>query len=143
MKTSIIKLPAPTWYIVDAEGKTIGFLSSKIAHVLRGKHRPSFSPHQFTGDHIIVVNVEKLAVTQAKMRRKTYVNHTGYPGHIHTRSLKTVFEESPEEVIEKAVKGMLPVNRIRSKMLKNLHVLRGSEHKYAAQKPQPLDLSTF
>jgi large subunit ribosomal protein L13 len=141
MKTTTVPVSAPLWHVVDADGQTIGFVASKVAHVLRGKHRPSFSPHQLCGDHVIVVNAAKLSVTPEKGRRKTYYHHTGYLGHMHTKSLAKMMEETPEEVIEKAVYGMLPKNRLRHQMLRRLHVYAQTEHKYAAQKPQSLDLS--
>ena len=140
MKTTTTPVSAPLWHLVDADGQTIGFVASKVAHVLRGKHRPTFSPHQLCGDHVIIINAAKLAVTPEKGRRKTYFHHTGYLGHSHVKSLAKMMEESPETVIEKAVYGMLPKNRLRPQMLKRMHVLAGAEHKYAPQKPQPLDL---
>lgn len=143
MKTTTVPISAPLWHVVDATGLTIGFVSSKVAHVLRGKHRPSFSPHQLCGDHVIVINVEKLAVTPEKGRRKTYFHHTGYLGHSHVKTLAKMMEKTPEKTIEKAVYGMLPKNRLRHQMLRRLHVHQGDRHKYAAQKPQPLDLSVF
>ena len=142
MKTTTVPVSAPLWHIVDATGLTIGFVSSKVAHVLRGKHRPTFSPHQLCGDHVIVLNVEKLAVTPEKGRRKTYFHHTGYIGHSHIKTLAKMMEETPEKVIEKAVHGMLPKNRLRHAMLRRLHVCRGTEHQYAPQKPTALDLTT-
>ena len=143
MKTSTIPVSAPLWHIVDATGLTIGFVSSKVSTVLRGKHRPSFSPHQLCGDHVIVINVEKLAVTPEKGRRKTYFHHTGRLGHSHIKTLATMMEKTPEKTIEKAVYGMLPKNRLRHQMLRRLHVIKGTEHKYVAQKPTPLDLGTI
>jgi large subunit ribosomal protein L13 len=140
MKTSIVKLPAPSWYLVDADGKTIGFVASKVAHVLRGKHRVSFSPHQFTGDHVVIVNADKLSVPPAKLRRKIYYHHTGYPGHMKRTPLERMIVEKPEHVLEHAIKGMLPRNRLRLQMLRHLHVFRGGEHPYRAQKPSDLSL---
>jgi large subunit ribosomal protein L13 len=142
MKTSTIPPADPKWLIVDAAGQSIGRMSAKIAHVLRGKHRPSYSPHQLCGDHVIVINAAKLDVTPSKGRRKTYVHHTGYLGHIHFKSLTKMMEEKPETVIEKAVFGMLPRNRLRNRMLERLHVFADDKHKYAAQKPEPFDLTT-
>ena len=142
MKTTTIPVSAPLWHLVDATGQTIGFVSSKVAHVLRGKHRPSFSPHQLCGDHVVIINVDKLSVTPEKARRKTYFHHTGFLGHSHVKSLAKMMEETPEKVIEKAVYGMLPKNRLRPQMLKRMHVYVGAEHKYGAQKPKPLDLTT-
>lgn len=142
MKTTTVPVSAPLWHIVDATGLTIGFISSKVSHVLRGKHRPSFSPHQLCGDHVIVINVEKLAVTPEKGRRKTYFHHTGRLGSGSVKTLTKMMEDSPEKTIEKAVYGMLPKNRLRHAMLRRLHVLKGDQHKYAPQKPKPLDLTT-
>lgn len=143
MKTTTTPVSAPHWHIVDATGQTIGFVSSKVAHVLRGKHRPTFSPHQLCGDHVVIINVAKLSVTPEKARRKTYFHHTGRLGHHHVKSLARVMEERPEEAIEKAVYGMLPKNRLRPQMLKRMHLSAGPEHKYGAQKPTPLDLNTL
>lgn len=143
MKTTTVPVSAPLWHIVDASGQTIGFVSTKVAHVLRGKHRPSFSPHQLCGDHVIVINVAKLAVTPEKARRKTYVHHTGTLGGISFKSLGKMMEDTPEKVIEKAVYGMLPKNRLRHAMLRRLHVYADAEHIYAPQKPVSLDLTTI
>ncbi len=140
MKTSVLPVPAPIWYIVDAEGQTIGNVATNVAHVLRGKHKPSFSPHQLCGDHVIVVNIDKLSISPAKSKGKLYYHHTGYLGHMQVRTLEKMMEK-PEKVIELAVKGMLPQNRLRPKMLKRMHVYTGTEHKYAAQKPVPLTLA--
>ena len=142
MKTSTIPVSAPLWHIVDATGLTIGFVSSKVAVVLRGKHRPTFSPHQLCGDHVIVINAEKLSVSPEKGRRKTYFHHTGYLGHSSVKTLTKMMEDTPEKTIEKAVYGMLPKNRLRHAMLRRLHVLQGDQHKYAPQKPKILDLAT-
>ena len=140
MKTSTIPTSAPVWYTVDAEGQTLGRVAALVAHRLRGKHKPSFSPHQLCGDQIIVLNVEKLAIHPKKLRGKTYVSHSGYLGHISVRTLEKMMAEKPEEVMRKAVYGMLPRNRLRLQMMKRVHVIKGSEHKYAAQKPVPLTL---
>ncbi len=138
MKTSVIPVSAPTWFVVDASGKTLGRLAARIAHVLRGKHKPEFSPHQLCGDHVIVLNVVNIAAHPKKMRGKTYVRHSGYLGHIRTKTLEQMLAEKPEEVMLKAVYGMLPRNRLRPQMLKRLHILKGAEHHYAPQKPVPL-----
>lgn len=142
MKTSTVPVSAAAdWRVIDATGMKIGRLSTRLAMVLRGKHKPSFSPHQLCGDHVIVLNAEKLDVSPEKARRKTYVRHTGYFGHISFMSLGKMMEKSPEKVIEKAVYGMLPRNRLRLQMMKRLHVFTGSEHPYAAQKPTNLTLA--
>jgi large subunit ribosomal protein L13 len=141
MKTSTIKPPAPTWYTVDAEGQVLGRIAAKIAKVLRGKHRPSFSPHQLCGDHIIVLNVEKLSITASKLRSKIYRHHTGFLGHMQERTLEQMLREDPRKVMDIAVKGMLAKTRLRPQMLKRLHVYVGTDHPYAPQKPVSLDLS--
>lgn len=142
MKTSVLKPQAPSWTIVDADGKSLGRIAADIAHVLRGKHNPSFSPHQIYGDHVIVINASKIAIPQKKLMQKTYVKHSGYIGHLRTRTLKQMMEKSPEDVITIAVKGMLPSNRLRPQMLKNLHVFAGAEHPHSAQQPTSLSLSS-
>lgn len=141
MKTTTVPAPAPKWLLVDCTGLTIGFVASKVAHVLRGKHRPTYSPHQLCGDHVVCINVSKLAVSPEKGRRKTYVHHTGRLGSISFTPLSKMMEKSPEKVIEKAVYGMLARNRLRNKMLTRLHVYGDDKHKYAAQKPEAFDLS--
>lgn len=143
MKTTTLPAPAPLWHLVDAKDQTIGFIAAKCSHILRGKHRPSFSPHQLCGDHIVIVNAAQMNVTPAKGRRKTYFHHTGHLGHSSTTTLTKMMEKDPTVVIEKAVYGMLPKNRLRPRMLKRLHVYADDKHKYAPQKPQPLDLSAM
>lgn len=143
MKTSIVPSQpgTGTWYIVDADGQSVGRVAANIANVLRGKHKPTYSPHQLCADHVVVINVEKMAVSPAKARRKNYVRHSGYLGSMQVRSLGKMMEEHPERVMELAVKGMLPGNRLRPQMLKHMHVLLGGEHKYAAQKPISLPMT--
>ena len=126
------------WYVVDATGQTLGRLASRIAHVLRGKHKPSFSPHLDMGDHVIVVNADKVAVTGRKEERKVYYRHTGYPGGIRTTSYREMMEKHPERVIAMAVRGMLPRNVLGRRTLKKLRVYAGPEHRHAAQKPEEL-----
>lgn len=140
MKTSTVKPAAPKWILVDAEGQNLGRLATQVATMLRGKNKPSFSPHQVCGDHVVVINAEKLAIHPVKLRRKTYKKHSGYLGHLKTTTLDDMMEKKPEEVIERAVKGMIPANRLRPQMLKMLHVYKGSEHAHTAQKPEPLPL---
>lgn len=140
MKTSTIPAPAPQWVIVDASDQSLGRIAARIAHVLRGKHRPSFSPHQLCGDHVVVINASKLALPQKKLMQKTYKKHTGYIGHLRSKTLGKMMEEGPEKVVELAVKGMLPSNRLRPQMLKRLHVSADENHKYEAQQPTPLPL---
>lgn len=138
MKTSTVKPEAPKWILLDADGQNLGRLATKAASFLRGKHRPSFSPHQLCGDHVVIINASKLKFHPVKLRRKTYSKHTGYIGHLRTTSLDKMMQDRPTEVIERAVKGMLPSNRLRVSMLKRLHVFAEAEHKYDAQKPIPL-----
>jgi large subunit ribosomal protein L13 len=141
MKTSTPKATAPTWYIVDATDQSIGRMSSRIAHVLRGKHKPTFSAHQMCGDVVIVINADKMAVSPEKGRRKTYYKHSGMLGHIKSATLTEMMERDARKVIELAVYGMLPRNRQREDILHRLHVFNDDKHKYAAQKPQVLDIS--
>lgn len=144
MKTSTPKAAAPTWYVVDATDQSIGRMSSRIAHVLRGKHKPTFSAHQMCGDVVIVINAEKMAVSPEKGRRKTYYKHSGMLGHIKSASLTEMMERDARKVIELAVYGMLPRNRLREDILHRLHVFNDADYKkYAAQKPVPLDISTL
>jgi large subunit ribosomal protein L13 len=128
------------WYVVDASGETLGRLASRIAHVLRGKHKPTFSPHLDMGDHVIVVNAEKVAVTGRKEERKVYYRHTGYPGGIRTTSYREMMEKHPERVILMAVRGMLPRNVLGRRTLKKLRVYAGPEHRHEAQMPVELTL---
>ena len=128
------------WYVVDAEGCTLGRLASGVASVLRGKNKPQFTPHVDTGDYVIVVNAEKVAVTGKKLTQKLYHHHTGYIGGLKTVRLDKMLETHPERVIEHAVKGMLPKNALGRKMFGKLHVYAGAEHPHAAQKPEVLEL---
>ena len=126
------------WYVVDAEGQTLGRLSSEIAKVLRGKNKPVFTPHIDTGDYVIVVNAEKIKVTGKKMEQKIYYNHSDYVGGMKETTLKEMMDKKPERVIELAVKGMLPKGPLGRSMIKKLHVYAGPEHNHAAQKPEVL-----
>ncbi len=128
------------WYVVDAQGKTLGRLASEIAKVLRGKNKPIFSPHVDTGDYVIVVNAEKIHVTGRKMTQKFYYRHSGYPGGLKAISLRDLLQKHPERVVKFAVRGMLPKNRLGRKMIKKLKVYAGPEHPHQAQKPEVLDL---
>ena len=128
------------WYIVDAEGKTLGRLASEIARRLRGKHKPEYTPHVDTGDYIVVINAEKVTVTGRKTTDKMYYHHTGFPGGIKSISFEKLIDKKPEMVIEKAVKGMLPKNPLGRDMYRKLKVYAGSEHKHTAQQPQVLDI---
>ena len=128
------------WYVVDASGKTLGRLATQLAFRLRGKHKPQYTPHVDTGDHIIVLNAGKIAVTGNKLEDKTYYWHTGAIGGIKSRTLDKMLAMHPERVIEMAVKGMLPKNPLGRAMFKKLHVFTGDKHPHAAQQPKPLDL---
>ena len=127
------------WYIVDAEGKTLGRLSSEVAKVLRGKNKPIFTPHEDTGDYVIVVNAEKIKVTGKKLDQKMYYHHSDYVGGLKEMNLKDMLNKHPERVIEHAVKGMLPKGPLGREMGKKLFVYAGPEHKHAAQKPEALN----
>ncbi len=128
------------WYLVDAEGKTLGRLASEIARRLKGKHKPIFTPHVDTGDYIVVVNAEKVAVTGNKLKDKMYHHHTGYIGNLKSISLEKQLQKAPERVIETAVRGMLPRNPLGRAMMKKLRIFAGPEHKHQAQQPKPLDI---
>jgi large subunit ribosomal protein L13 len=130
------------WRIVDADGKTLGRLATQIANVLRGKNKPTYTPHVDVGDFVIVVNAEKVAVTGDKREKKLYWRHSGYPGGIRSRTLGDLLEKRPEEVIRKAVKGMLPRNRLARQQLRKLKVYAGPEHPHQAQKPEQLEIET-
>ena len=128
------------WYVVDAEGKTLGRLAAEVAKVLRGKHKPTFTPHADTGDHVIVVNAEKVRVTGKKLLQKEYFRHSGYQGGSRFTTLAMMLEKHPERVIEMAVKGMLPKNKLGAQQYRKLNVYAGAEHPHAAQKPEVLEL---
>jgi large subunit ribosomal protein L13 len=130
------------WYLVDAEGQTLGRLATQIADALRGKRKPAYTPHVDVGDFVIVVNAEKIAVTGAKRQEKMYYRHSGYPGGLKSRTLNDMLERRPEEVIRLAVKGMLPRNRLARKQLTKLKVYAGPEHPHAAQQPVALEIET-
>jgi large subunit ribosomal protein L13 len=143
MKTYVAK---PTdrernWLIVDAEGQTLGRLATQIADVLRGKRKPTYTPHIDTGDFVIVVNAKKIAVTGNKRAAKMYYRHSGYPGGLKSRTLNDMLERRPEEVIRLAVKGMLPRNRLARRQITKLKIYAGPEHPHAAQQPQPMEIS--
>ncbi len=129
------------WFVVDAKDEVLGRLASKVAFILRGKHKPSFTPHVDCGDNVIVINADKVKLTGNKMTQKQYVRHTGYPGGQRTRTPEDLLEKKPEAVVEKAVKGMLPKNRLGSAIFRNLHVFAGETHPHEAQQPKKLDLN--
>ena len=126
------------WYVVDAEGQTLGRLASEVAKVLRGKNKPVFTPHVDTGDYVIIVNADKIKVTGKKMEQKIYYNHSEYAGGMKETTLKEMMAKKPERVLELAVKGMLPKGPLGRTMIKKLHVYAGPEHNHAAQKPEVL-----
>ena len=128
------------WYVIGAEGQTLGRLATKVAHVLRGKHKPTYTPHVDCGDFVIVVNASKINLTGNKLNDKIYYNHSGYTGGLRERSARVMKEQYPEEMIERAVKGMLPKGRLGRQMYKKLFVYAGSEHPHMAQKPVEMKL---
>ncbi len=128
------------WYVIDAEGKTLGRLASEVAKILRGKHKPTFTPHVDTGDFVIVVNAEKVVLTGKKMDQKVHRYHTGWPGGLKEIKYRHLLQRRPEKVIELAVKGMLPKNSLGRAMFRKLKVYKGPEHKHQAQKPEKLEL---
>ena len=130
------------WVLVDAEGQTLGRLATQIADALRGKRKPTFTPHVDVGDFVVVVNAEKIAVTGQKLREKMYYRHSGYPGGLKKRTLGEMLERRPEEVIRLAVRGMLPKNRLARKQLTKLKIYAGPDHPHEAQKPTKLEITT-
>ena len=128
------------WYLVDAQNKTLGRLSTEIAKRLCGKHKPIYTPHVDTGDYIVVVNASKIRVTGNKMTDKVYYRHTGYIGNLKSENLETMLEKYPEKVLMKSVRGMLPKNKLGRAMIKKLRVFAGPEHTHIAQQPEPLEL---
>ena len=143
MKTQSAKPAEVThdWYIVDAEGKTLGRLAAEVAKVLRGKNKPTFTPHVDTGDHVIVLNADKVVLTGKKLVQKTYFRHSGYPGGTTFTTAGKMLETRPERVVEMAVKGMLPKNSLGRKMFTKLKVYAGAEHPHAAQMPEVLEIN--
>jgi large subunit ribosomal protein L13 len=130
------------WYLVDADGQTLGRLATQIADTLRGKRKAQYTPHVDTGDFVVVVNAEKIAVTGQKLDQKMYHRHSGYPGGLRSRTLRQQLDRRPEEVLRKAVKGMLPRNRLARAQLTKLKIYAGPEHPHEAQAPKPLELET-
>jgi large subunit ribosomal protein L13 len=129
------------WLVVDAEGEVLGRLASKVAKLIRGKHKPNFTPHVDCGDNVVIINAEKIKLTGNKWNDKTYVRHTGYPGGQRTLTAIELFGKSPSRVVEKAVKGMLPKNKLGSALFRNLYVYTGGEHQQEAQKPRTINLN--
>jgi len=130
-----------SWFVVDAAGQTLGRLATRVATLLEGKHKPIYTPHLDTGDHVVVVNAGKIRVTGDKLRQKSYFRHSNYPGGLREESLGDLMARKPELVIERAVKGMLPQNRLGRAMIKKLKVYRGAEHPHQAQQPTAMNLA--
>ncbi|MDF2701068.1 MAG: ribosomal protein [Rubrobacteraceae bacterium] len=128
------------WYVVDAEGQTLGRLAAEIARVLRGKSKPQYTPHVDTGDFVVVVNAERIVVTGRKAEQKVYRRHSGYPGGLKTTSFEQLLERQPTEILRKAVKGMMPKTRLARQQLRKLKIYAGPEHPHAAQSPQKLEV---
>ena len=129
------------WIVVDAEGHNLGRFSSKVAILLRGKHKPDFTPHVDCGDNVIVINAEKINLTGNKLDEKTYIRHTGYPGGQRSLTAKVMQQKNPALLVEKAVKGMLPKNKLGAELFRNLNVFVGTEHTHGAQKPKTVNLN--
>ncbi len=128
------------WWIVSADGAVLGRLAARVAHILRGKHRPQFTPHADCGDHVIITDCEKVRLTGNKMRDKLYYSHSGYPGHLKSANAAMMLQKHPEKVVTRAVCGMLPHNRLGRQMARKLKVYVGPEHPHEAQKPKPLEV---
>ena len=131
------------WFVVDATNEVLGRLSSKVAKVLRGKYKPDFTPHVDCGDNVIIINAEKIRLTGNKLTEKQYFRHTGYPGGQRIETPKEIMDKKPERVIEMAVKGMLPKNKLSNAIMKNLFVYTGAEHPHEAQQPKELNLNSL
>ncbi|NQU81938.1 MAG: 50S ribosomal protein L13 [Bacteroidetes bacterium] len=131
------------WMLIDAENEILGRLASKVAFILRGKHKPYFTPHVDCGDNVIVINAEKVKLTGNKLTDKKYISYSGYPGGQKIRTIEDVLNKKPIQVVEHAVKGMLPKNRLGSAIYRNLHVLTGPDHPYEAQKPDKINLNSI
>ena len=128
------------WYLIDAEGENLGRVATKAAHILRGKHKVTFTPYVDCGDAVIIINAGKVNLTGDKLNKKVYYNHSGFPGGLRERTAKVMVKDYPVEMVERAVKGMLPKNRLGRKMYKKLFVYEGSEHKHEAQKPEKVEI---
>ncbi|WP_216831059.1 50S ribosomal protein L13 [Alkalihalobacterium elongatum] len=143
MRTTFMAKPNEVerkWYVVDAEGQTLGRLSSEVASILRGKHKPIFTPNVDTGDHVIIINASKIVLTGKKLQDKIYYRHTNHPGGLKQTTAGEMLQNKPERMLELAIKGMLPKNTLGRKQGMKLHVYAGSEHKHQAQKPEVLEL---
>jgi large subunit ribosomal protein L13 len=130
-----------SWHVVDAEGLVLGRMAAEVARVLRGKHKPQYTPHLDTGDHVIIVNADKVVLTSDKAAKKNIYRHSGYPGGIRSETYASLLARRPEEAVRRTVRGMLPRNRLGRQMLRKLKVYAGPQHPHAAQQPTPLDLS--
>jgi large subunit ribosomal protein L13 len=128
------------WYLVDANGKPLGRLAARVAAMLRGKHKPTFTPHMDTGDHVIVINAEKITLSGNKLRTKMYTKHTGYPGGLKSVTAEHVLQKRPTQLVERAIKGMLPKTPLGKQMARKLKVYAGSEHPHQSQQPEPIAL---
>ncbi len=128
----------PTWHVIDAQGKVLGRLASRVAGILRGKHKPAFTPHLDLGDHVIIVNAEKIHLTGSRLKKKIYHHHTGFPGGLKSITAEQLLKKKPTDLLSKAIYGMLPKNKLRKQLAGKLRVYAGPEHPHRAQKPQPL-----
>ena len=129
------------WLLVDADGQSLGRLASKVAMLIRGKYKPNYTPHVDCGDNVVIINAEKIVLTGNKWAAKSYVRHTGYPGGQRSLTARELFDKDPTRLVEKAVKGMLPKNKLGSALFRNLYVYTGTEHKQEAQKPKKINLN--
>ena len=130
------------WYVADAEGKVLGRFASEVAGILKGKHKPIYTPHLDTGDHVVVINADKIRITgNNKLEEKVYTRYSGYPGGLKTKTLKEMLESKPEFVVEHAIMGMLPHNKLGRKMIKKVRIYAGPEHPHRAQGPEPVELA--
>jgi large subunit ribosomal protein L13 len=130
-----------TWYVVDAEGLTLGRMATEVARVLRGKHKPTFAPHIDTGDHVIIINADKVVLSPGKAEAKKVYRHSGYPGGIRSRTYAQLLDTRPQEAVRRTIRGMIPKNRLGRAQLSKLKVYAGPNHPHAAQKPQPLEIA--
>jgi large subunit ribosomal protein L13 len=129
------------WYVVDADGMVLGRLATEVARILRGKHKPTFAPHMDTGDHVVIVNVDKIVLTAGKAERKMVYRHSGYPGGLKSETYALAFARKPEDALRRTIRGMLPKNRLGRQMLRKLKIYTGPHHPHAAQQPQVLDVA--
>ena len=142
MKTFMLRKEdvKPSWYLIDAEGQTLGKVATKAAHILRGKHKVTYTPYVDCGDAVVIINAGKVVLTGDKLDKKVYYNHSGFPGGLRERTAKTMLNEYPVEMVERAIKGMLPKNRLGRQMYRKLFVYENADHKHEAQKPEKIEL---